>query len=318
MSNHAPTPTSPGGLPLRMKVLHVTTLRGSSDWLTKAFAADSATQILLEEVIGGAAGVARLREEAFEAVLVSHEPGVLDAIELVEGWRAGGGDEPMVVLGSVPLPEMDALCYESGADDYCCLTDTTVRSLLWKIGRAMQHCQLRRENRRLLQARQQRLQQEHQEAQRLLEQQRALVADLEILNTGGSIDDSGSVSAAQPLSDGPECLASSAASQYERPLDLPAPLVSHYRELLRAYVIMGAGNIAAEMPKLTELLSSVEISAQRMMHLHVQVLEELVEGLGNRSARHVMSRADLLVLEVMGHLADGYRLRYHERQSPPR
>jgi hypothetical protein len=53
------------------------------------------------------------------------------------------------------------------------------------------------------------------------------------------------------------------------------------------------------------------------MQLHVQVLEQLVQGLGNRSARHVMSRADLLVLEVMGHLADGYRQRYTERRHPP-
>ena len=31
-----------------------------------------------------------------------------------------------------------------------------------------------------------------------------------------------------------------------------------------------------------------------------------------------MNRADLLVLEVMGHLADGYRQRYFERKHPPR
>jgi hypothetical protein len=54
------------------------------------------------------------------------------------------------------------------------------------------------------------------------------------------------------------------------------------------------------------------------MQLHVHVLEELVGSLGNRSARHVMNRADLLVLEVMAHLADGYRLLYHDRCHPPR
>jgi hypothetical protein len=54
------------------------------------------------------------------------------------------------------------------------------------------------------------------------------------------------------------------------------------------------------------------------MQLHVHVLEELIGSLGNRSARHVMNRADLLVVEVMAHLADGYRRRYHERHHPPR
>jgi hypothetical protein len=101
-------------------------------------------------------------------------------------------------------------------------------------------------------------------------------------------------------------------------LELPEPLINHYRDLLRTYVIMGAGNLSDEMASLARLLATSGISAQRTMQLHVQVLEELVRGLGNRSARHVMSRADLLVLEVMGHLADSYRQRYHERRWPPR
>jgi hypothetical protein len=32
----------------------------------------------------------------------------------------------------------------------------------------------------------------------------------------------------------------------------------------------------------------------------------------------VMNRADLLVLEVMAHLADGYRRRYHDLCNPAR
>ena len=100
--------------------------------------------------------------------------------------------------------------------------------------------------------------------------------------------------------------------------DLPDRLVTHYREMLRAYVVMGAGNLADEMTTLARLLADAGISAQRTMQLHVHVLEELIGSLGNRSARHVMNRADLLVLEVMAHLADGYRRRYHERCHPPR
>ena len=72
------------------------------------------------------------------------------------------------------------------------------------------------------------------------------------------------------------------------------------------------------MSGLAELLTNSGITAQQAMQLHVQVLEELVRGLGTRSARHVMNRADLLVLEMMGHLADGYRLRYQERLDPMR
>jgi len=310
--------TAAGGLPPRMKVLSITTPDRTGGWLTEAFAADSASKILLDEVVGAAAGLARLRDEVFDAVLVSHEPGVLDALDLVEGLRAGGNEEPMILLGKVPSQQIDALCYEVGADDYCCVTETTVRGLLWKFARAIERHQLVRENRRLVQAEQQRLQQEHLEAERLLGQQRALIADLEGLHEGehtSDVQDGRSVGG---------CLAQSAAAavdgplELNGPLELPEPLVSHYREMLRAYVIMGAGNLVEEMAELAELLALSGVSAQRAMQLHVQVLEELVQGLGNRSARHVMNRADLLVLEVMGHLADGYRQRYFERRDPPR
>jgi hypothetical protein len=47
------------------------------------------------------------------------------------------------------------------------------------------------------------------------------------------------------------------------------------------------------------------------------VLEELIHGLGTRSTRHVMTRADLLVLEIMVHLAEGYRRRYEDLLHPP-
>jgi DNA-binding response OmpR family regulator len=312
-----PAPAAPAarvepslGLPLRMKVLYITTLHRTGSWLAEAFAADGAAQVLLEEVIGVTAGLGRLRDEVFDAVLVSHEPGVLDAIEFVEGFRAGGHDEPLIVLGSQPPQELDAVCYEAGADDYGCVAQTTVRGLLWKFARAIRRFNLARENRRLLQAERQRLHQEHNEAERLLDQQRALISDLEMLRDGSC--DEPAAAAAE------DCLVQSAATPVEFVLELPVVLVDHYRELLRAYVIMGAGNLVKEMATLAELLADSNISAQCAMQLHVQVLEELVDGLGNRSARHVMNRADLLALEVLGHLADGYRQRYHERRRPPR
>ena len=139
-----------GGLPARIKVLYITTTLHTGDWLAEALAADSASQILLEEVVGEAAALARLRGEVFDAVLLSHEPGELDALDLVEGLRAGGNEDPMIVLGSAPPQQVDALCYETGADDYCCIGETTVRGLLWKFGRAIQQHQLLRENRKLV------------------------------------------------------------------------------------------------------------------------------------------------------------------------
>src|SRR5262245_65266812 len=90
-----------GHLPARMKVLYVTTLQRTGGWLAEAFAVDSACDIRLEEAIGVTAGLAQLRDQVFDAVLASHEPGVLDALDFVEGLRAGGNDEPMIILGKI-------------------------------------------------------------------------------------------------------------------------------------------------------------------------------------------------------------------------
>jgi DNA-binding response OmpR family regulator len=303
-------------MPARMKVLYVTTLHRTGGWLAEAFRADCAAEVLLVETVGVTAGLSHLRDEVFDAVLVSHEPSVLDALDLIEGLRAGGNDEPMIVLGAAPSAQMSALAHEVGADAYCCVAETTTRSLLWTFARAIERAQLIREHRRLVQMEQQRLAHEHQEAERLLAEQRALIAELEKIQSGGLAEqlvggDSTIESAARPNNPQP-------AIGNPKALDLPERLVAHYREMLRAYVVMGAGNLADEMSTLATLLTEADVSAQRTMQLHVHVLEELIGTLGNRSARHVMTRADLLVLEIMAHLADGYRRRYHGEQSHAR
>lgn len=307
------------GLPPRMSVLYITTPKRTGGWLAEAFAADSASQVRLETALGSAAGLARLRDEAFDAVLVSHVPGELDALRLIEGYRAGGTDESIVVLGTQSEQEMAALCYEVGADGYVCVNTTTTRNLIWVVARAVQRHQLIRENRRLNQAERRRLQQEHDEAQQLLRQQRALIRDLEALR---NTDRVGAAPQPPKSRDGhlewPDSATDSPRGEKRlAPLDLPAELIAHYRELLRTYVIMGSGNLAAELSRLAEMLTMASVSARQAMQLHVSVLEDLVRGLGTRSTRHVMTRADLLVLEIMIHLAESYRRRYQDRAEPP-
>lgn len=276
-------------IPPRMRVLHIAAPGQTGQWLAEAFAADSASQVVLEEAVGTAAGLARLRDEVYDAILVNHEPGAIDALDLVEGYRASGADEPIVVLGMPNEQEMAALCYEVGADGYICIPATTTRNLFWVVARAVQRHQLVRENHRLTLAEQAQLQRQRDEAAGALEQQRALWAN--------PADDSPNDAASMPL--------------------MPAELIAHYRELLRTYVIMGSGNLTGELQPLAKLLIAAGITARQTLQLHLHVLEELVHGLGARSSRHVMARADLLVLELLLHLADGYRLRYQERTNPP-
>ncbi|MDP6722178.1 MAG: hypothetical protein QGF59_26170, partial [Pirellulaceae bacterium] len=76
-------------------------------------------------------------------------------------------------------------------------------------------------------------------------------------------------------------------------------------------------NLAEEMRQLVELLASSQVTAHQAVLLHLDVLGEMIEGLGHRSARHVMNRADILILEMMVCLVEGYRTRLWEQLHPP-
>jgi len=299
-------PTTPWGhIPPRIRVLFITGPLRTGSWLAEALAADSISDVTLTESVGMAAGLTRLREELYDAVLVSHED-ELDALEVLDAIRAGSSDnQPIIVLGDQSDQDMAALCYESSSDAYVCVHTTTTRTLIWQVARAIERHALIAENRQLQQSHRHRLRLEHGEANRLLKQQRAMIDNL----TQICRDDSRAVE---------HLMRAETSSSYDLPDELPAELTSHYRELLRAYVIMGSGNMSDEMDRLAELFAAATITPQQAMRLHLHVLEEMIGGLGSRSARHVMNRADMLILEVMIHLAEQYRARYIKRVCPPR
>ena len=305
-----------GSLPTGMRILYISSRRRTGGWLAEGFAGDSACRVLLEEAPGVTAGMTRLRDEVFDAVLLSHEPGELDSLEFLEGARAGGTEDPIIVLGNQSEEELAALCYETGADAYLRVASTTVRHLIWVVARAVEQRQLIRENRRHTQSQRRRLQQEHNEAGRLLAQQRALIRDLEALRSSSA--------PIREIDANLKAASQNGSHQHgqenvtEKPWALPPQLVAFYREMLRAHVMMGSGNLATEMSTLAELLSGGGITPRQAMQLHVVALEELVRGLGSRGSRHVMSRAELLVLEVMMHLAESYRQRYEQNAAPRR
>ena len=250
-------------------------------WLADALAADSASQVILDEAVGASTGLAALGERIYDAILVGHTPGELDAIEFVEGLRAGGAEEPIIILGEDDEAELSALSYEVGADAYLCLQTATTRTFLWTLARAVERHQLIGENRRLAQTERNRGQQEQGEAERLLAAQRGLI--------GNSSRAASSASALQ-----------SAA--------LPEALRTHYRELLRAHVIMGSGTLGGN-GRLARALAGARVPAADILALHVEVVEDLVRSLGSRGARHIISRADLLILELLANLAECLRSR---------
>jgi DNA-binding NarL/FixJ family response regulator len=277
-----------GYLPLQIRALFVTGATRTSGWLADAFAADSASEVLLTETAGMAEGLALLRDEIFDVVLVSHEDG-LDSLGFLDALRGGGGDEQaIVVLGEPSEQEMAALCYEAGADAYVCLHTATTRALLWTVARAIERVCLTVENRRLKQAKGRQLQTEHEEATRLLSQQRAMIdAIVHAADDGTS----------------KEVPSTRTEPEFSR------LLTTQYHELLRTYIVMGVGNLVDEISQLVDQLVSSDLTPQQAVQLHLQVLEGLLNGLGNRSTRHAMSRADMLILEVMTSLAERFRHR---------
>ena len=264
------------GMPGRLKVLYIATPSRTGAWLAEAFAADSAAEILLEEAAGQAAGMERLRDEVFDAILVSHEPGELDALDLVEGYRTGGAEEPIIVLGAAGEAEMAVLCYEVGADGYVCVDSSTTRNLIWVVARAVQQHHLAHENRRFHQVEQTRLGREQDEARRLLKEQRAAVDEF---RPGPSRSRGRGTGA--PSTPGHSGSASAAT---EPTVPLPPELTAHYRELLRIYVIMGSGNLTDELQRLAGLLVAARVTARQTARMHLDVAAEMVSGLGAAAA----------------------------------
>ena len=277
-----------GGLPAQLCVLYLACEDRPAKWLAEALAADRAVAVTIAETTSAADAAARLRDQVFDAIILNHAPPQIDALEVCAGLRAGGCEEPIVVLGTAAEHDLTPLALEARADQYLNADSATTRQLLWILARAVERCSLVRENRRLAQAERARQNHERQEAERLLAEQRDMLANLP--------------------HDAPAPTAGS----------FPPAIKDDYRQLVRAHVMMGTGHLAVEMRTLAKALGDAGVSAPAALGLHVDVLEELIRGLGNRSARHVTTRANLLAVELALHLAESYRLREPQAATKPR
>ena len=226
---------------------------------------------------------------------------------LIEGLRAGGNEEPVLVLGTASEQEMAALCYEVGTDAYLCVNTTTTRTLLWTAAprfRGTSWCTktdacCRPIDSDCIKSIWKRI--------GCSPNSGALVSDLESL-TGQAGGNGQHDPRRQARRDG--CSRARFA--------LPENLVAHYRRAVQGGVIMGSGNLTADMQELSELLVGTGVTPQQTMLLHLQVLEKLSVSQAGEPRRSACDDAhDLLVLEIMIHLAEGYRDQFLERVRPP-
>ena len=91
-------PTPWGQLPPLLRLLLISPFEETGRWLRSALADDQAIEIVLVEVSNLADGLARLREEPFDTVLLDHDPEALDALVAIDTIRTGtSADQPIVV-----------------------------------------------------------------------------------------------------------------------------------------------------------------------------------------------------------------------------
>jgi hypothetical protein len=248
------------------------------------------------------AALSRLREEQFDCLVVDVPASLASPADdngpfgLIRAARTAGCEEPVVIVGRLLT---DAEWNEACA----CDCDVFVSPRGWEssalggvVKRSLTRGALLRQNRMLTAANHRRLVRERDESEQLLAHQRQLIAELEALP--------------HPLRQTPPPAAerlyshTSAEPQRVSAADSDAEaLAPTYGSLLRSYVLMGSGSLATEISEMAERLLAARIPPHEALQLHLGCVEGLVKGLGNRSARHVMARADLLAVEMMTRLA---------------
>lgn len=216
----------------------------------------------------------QLTDEAFDCILVVNSTGDLtqagvDAQGFCQATRAAGCTDAILVLTGVANDGLWRAACETDAELYVGRVSWRSSTLLMLIDRALHRRTMARDSQRRRWTELQRVDRERADCTELLQQQRQLLQET-------PIEQFGSIEAILP----PEL-----------------PLI--YREVLRTYVMTGTVNLASEIKKLAQTFALAHLTPRQVLQLHLDQVEPLVKGIGQRSARHIMDRANVLCLELM-------------------
>jgi hypothetical protein len=295
--------TTLAALPIHMRVLCLSAVEPS--WITLTLQLDAAGCLEPQFRWTSAAAdvLSMLGQQSFDCILLfqSDEASTQrgEVLKLMQAIRVSGCDDPLILV----VPEPDDRDWEDLGELNCEILITRhgaeSLALVPAIRRAIGFVDVFRENARLSAANQRRLIREREEAAHLLGQQRQMICELAIDRNRKDptvVAESDSATGTSPVA-------------VNGRVHLPPEVSDYYQELLRTYVIMGSGSLGTEFAKLAELLVVAGLSTSETLELHLERVEQLVSGLGSRSTRHVMARADLMALELMVHLGQRYRLK---------
>ncbi len=245
-----------------------------------------------------------LRDDGYDCLLLAvNSESRKDQLELLNAIRVSGCQDPVILVLSAPDDQVVLAAYEKQAEVLVSAVVWESPALLVSIQHAIVVHQLGAENHRLQVENHRRLIREQNEAERLLIQQRSMVEEMQILAYPEEIKDTESASLLahdQKIDESEPAMDS---------FQIPEEVKDYYHELLRTYVIMGSGSLKEEILQITELLAVANLTSRQVLEFHIECVESIVKGLGNRSSRHVMARADLLALEMMIHLGECYQQR---------
>ena len=248
--------------------------------------ANGGCRVFLRHAASVTNGLALLRDQSFDVVLIASgdsgtsmneapKPGSLP--DIIDSIRTGcSPDQSVMVVGTGTRESLAVPCFECGADAYVDLTTTTTTDLVWQMARAAKRQRLIAENIRLKQNQQQQAQRQAEEALIRWKDQSALLEIRELENSVPAVEDTPN-------------------------------LRGYYREVLQTQIIMGSGQPSEELHRLCDLLVEEQVSAAQLMRLHLAVVHETIDELGDRCARHVMNRADGLAINLLMRLANGYQ-----------
>jgi CheY-like chemotaxis protein len=266
-----------------------------------------------------------LRDESFDCLLIrvasSGETAEDEPLSLARGIRAGGCGDPVVVVSRSADDETWCEALQLKVDLLVSAQGWESAALVPAIQRAIERGQMLRDIDRLAAADRRRLVRERDEASYLLQQQYEILSALEQQAgprspagaAGGDLRQSDLRQRDPGRADGGRGDGGRGNDRPSRAAGvLPPEFDNYYQELVRTYVIMGSGSLVSEIARLADLLAQAGLSPADVLDFHLLRVDRLVRGLGNRSTRHVMARADLLALELMVHLGECYQRRWRD------
>lgn len=289
-------------IPPRLKVLFVSAQKPAWVGLALRLDAIGCPEPRFEWVSTSEEALTLLRNDSFDCLLLQLDADTkTNQLVLLNAIRMSGCHEPVVLMLSAPDDQVVLAACESQAEVLVSPALWESPALLGIMKRAMLVHQLNEANHRLLVDNHRRLVRERDEAERLLNQQRSMVEELQTLACPQEINESESARLMERYQNQAE------SGEKLDAFPIPQEVQDYYHELLRTYVIMGSGSLKDEILQIAELLAAANLPPRHVLEFHLECVEVIVRGLGNRSSRHVMSRADLLALEMMVHLGECYQ-----------